>query len=72
MTKRDFSKDYSTDAYGQLSVEQITAETIAEIMNTIPELVNIPMKRRKTISEQLIMYFLGFYEQGIERGQNGK
>jgi hypothetical protein len=72
MATRDFGRDYSTDNLGMLSVEQITSETVREFIDRIPELDHLSTRRQWEIIEQLTKFVLGFYEQGIERGENNQ
>jgi hypothetical protein len=65
------NSDFSCDeAYGQLSRAQILAETVYELVDSIPEIAKLAKARRDEIEKMFVEFADTCYKQGFEKGQD--
>jgi hypothetical protein len=61
-----YSRDFSTDVHGQLSVVDILRESVAELVSMIPEIEALPKERKEQIEEQIVLFSLAIHDEASE------
>ena len=58
-----YSRDFSTDSHGQLSVVEILRESVAELVSMIPEIAALSEDRKNQIEEQIVLFSLAIHDE---------
>jgi hypothetical protein len=58
-----YSRDFSTDVHGQLSVVEILRESVAELVSMIPEIAVLSEDRKNQIEEQIVLFSLAIHDE---------
>lgn len=58
-----YSRDFSTDVLGQLSVVDILRESVAELVSMMPEITALSEERKDQIEEQIVLFSLVIHDE---------